>query len=168
MRKADGNRFRGTCEAGDSFTGKECNTKVIGARPSPRRTSRRLRPGSARFPLPRRRRSRHPCCIHAPLATPASPHQSAVAPSEDFRRCAPAAKLAIYKVAFTSAIDERPAIYTGDALAAIDAAVADGVDVINYSVSGSDTVDDPVDMAFLSAASAGILWPPQQAMEGPK
>jgi hypothetical protein len=26
MRKADGNRFKGICEAGDSFTGNECNT----------------------------------------------------------------------------------------------------------------------------------------------
>src|SRR6185436_4539145 len=70
---------------------------------------------------------------------------------------APAAKLAIYKVAFTSATDPEPAIYTGDALAAIDAAISDGVDVINYSISGSDTLDDPVDRAFLSAASAGIF-----------
>jgi subtilisin family serine protease len=62
---------------------------------------------------------------------------------------APAAKLAIYKVGFTSKTDEGAVIYNGDAVAAIDAAISDGVDVINYSVSSSDAVNDPVDWAFM-------------------
>ena len=62
----------------------------------------------------------------------------------------------------------RSAIYTGDALAAIDAAISDGVDVINYSVSGSDAVDDPVDLAFLSAASAGIFVATSPGMLDPE
>jgi Subtilase family/Fibronectin type-III domain/PA domain len=70
-------------------------------------------------------------------------------------------------VAFTSATDAEPAIYAGDALAAIDAAISDGVDVINYSVSSSDTVDDPVDLAFLSAASAGIFVATAAGNSGP-
>jgi hypothetical protein len=63
---------------------------------------------------------------------------------------APAAKLAIYKVAFTSKTEPEAVVYTGDALAAIDAAITDGVDVINYSVSSSDTLNDPVDSAYMS------------------
>src|SRR4029453_16639630 len=79
----------------------------------------------------------------------------------------PAAKLAIYKIAFTSATDQEPAIYSGDALAAIDAAVSDGVDGINSSVSGSGAVEDPVDRAFLSAASAGIFVATSAGNSGP-
>ena len=41
--------------------------------------------------------------------------------------------------------------YTSDSVAAIDKAVADGVNVINYSISGSQTsVNDPVELAFLA------------------
>ncbi len=43
-------------------------------------------------------------------------------------------------------------------VAAIDQAVADGVDVINYSISGTlDQLPDPVEIAFLFAADAGIF-----------
>ena len=43
-------------------------------------------------------------------------------------------------------------------MAAIDQAVADGVDVINYSISGTSTnFADPVEMSFLFAARAGIF-----------
>jgi subtilisin family serine protease len=43
-------------------------------------------------------------------------------------------------------------------VAAIDQAVADGVDVINFSISGSQTsFRDPVEIAFLFAADAGVF-----------
>jgi hypothetical protein len=45
---------------------------------------------------------------------------------------------------------------TADIVAAIDDAIADGVDVINFSISGSTTSDvDPVEVEFLFAADAG-------------
>ena len=48
--------------------------------------------------------------------------------------------------------------YPSDSVAAIDKAVADGVDVINFSISGSQTsVRDAVETAFLNAALAGVF-----------
>lgn len=42
-------------------------------------------------------------------------------------------------------------------IAAVDQAIDDGVDVLNYSISGSDLPwNDPVDLAFRDAAAAGI------------
>ena len=47
---------------------------------------------------------------------------------------------------------------TADLVAAIDQAVADGVDVINYSISGTSTnFADPVEISYLFAADAGIF-----------
>ena len=47
---------------------------------------------------------------------------------------------------------------TADLVHAIDDAVADGVDVINYSISGSSTyVVSPDEIAFLNAADAGVF-----------
>jgi subtilisin family serine protease len=158
MHKADGHRFVGTCQAGDSFTGNECNTKVIGARFFSS-TYQSQTPSSQRTDfLSPRDGDGHGTHVASTAAGNAGVSASVAGHSfGTISGIAPAAKLAIYKVAFTSATDPEPAIYTGDALAAIDAAISDGVDVINYSISGSDTLDDPVDRAFLSAASAGIF-----------
>ena len=158
MQKADGQEFKGVCEAGDSFTGNECNTKVIGARSFSSTYKSQTPPGQRTDFLSPRDGNGHGTHVASTAAGNAGIAASIGGRSfGTISGVAPAAKLAIYKVAFTSATDEEPAIYTSDALAAIDAAVADGVDVINYSVSGSDTLDDPVDRAFLSAASAGIF-----------
>ena len=45
--------------------------------------------------------------------------------------------------------------------------ITDGVDVINYSVSSSDTLNDPVDLAYMSAASAGIFVATAAGNAGP-
>ena len=55
-----------------------------------------------------------------------------------------------------------------DLLAAIDQAVADGVDVINYSISGTRTnFRDPVEIAFLFAADAGVFVAASAGNSGP-
>jgi len=70
---------------------------------------------------------------------------------------APAARLAVYKACWTAPDPSQDGCTTADTVAAVDRAVGDGVDVLNYSISGSDSIDDSVASAFLGAASAGVF-----------
>ena len=79
---------------------------------------------------------------------------------------APRARIASYKVCWETGAGGTCA--TSDSVAAIDQAVADGVDVINYSISGSRTnFRDPVEIAFLFAADAGIFVAASAGNSGP-
>lgn len=82
---------------------------------------------------------------------------------------APGAKLAAYKVCW----EGKPGVTTGcansDSVAAINDAVLDGVDVINYSIGGSSesSVLDPVEQAFRAAANAGVFVANSAGNSGP-
>ena len=88
---------------------------------------------------------------------------------------APRARIATYKVCFTyvnsAATDgtgSQNTCYTSDSVAAIDKAVADGVHVINFSISGSqNSVNDPVEQAFLRASNAGVFVAASAGNSGP-
>ncbi|MFI6790772.1 S8 family serine peptidase [Nonomuraea sp. NPDC050383] len=81
---------------------------------------------------------------------------------------APRARIAAYKALWSTQDASTANGYTSDLVAAIDQAVADGVDVINYSVSGTSTdFLDPVEMAFLSAAEAGVFVAAAGGNDGP-
>ena len=85
---------------------------------------------------------------------------------------APRARIAVYKVCWEK-VDPSTGIQggscsTADSVAAIDDAIADGVDVLNYSISGSRTnFLDPVEVAFLYAADAGVAVATSAGNEGP-
>jgi subtilisin family serine protease len=57
--------------------------------------------------------------------------------------------------------------FGGDLAAAIDAAVADGVDVINYSIGGGPGLTGPDDIAFLFANAAGVFTATSAGNSGP-
>ncbi|MEO5920724.1 MAG: S8 family serine peptidase [Pseudolysinimonas sp.] len=58
--------------------------------------------------------------------------------------------------------------YTSDLLAAVQQAIVDGVDVINYSISGSGSVySDAVELAFLDAYAAGVTVNASAGNDGP-
>jgi subtilisin family serine protease len=79
---------------------------------------------------------------------------------------APRARIAAYKVCWENGTGG--ACFTSDSVAAIDQAVADGVDVINFSISGSLTnFLDPVEVAFLFAADAGVFVAASAGNSGP-
>ncbi len=83
---------------------------------------------------------------------------------------APRARIAAYKVCWQTGPGGGGggSCFTSDSVAAIDQAVADGVDVINYSVSGSRTsFRDPVEIAFLFAADAGVFVAASAGNSGP-
>ena len=82
---------------------------------------------------------------------------------------APRARLATYKALWTaSTTPTNDGGMTPDILKAIDDAVADGVDVINYSISGTKTnFNDPVEVAFLNATAAGVFVAASAGNSGP-
>ena len=79
---------------------------------------------------------------------------------------APRARISVYKVCWETGAGGS--CFTTDSVAAIDQAVIDGVDVINYSISGSRTnFLDPVEVAFLFAADAGVFVATSAGNSGP-
>lgn len=57
--------------------------------------------------------------------------------------------------------------FSSDLAAAIDQAVADGVDVINYSIGGGASLITADDLAFLFAADAGVFAATSAGNDGP-
>ncbi|NQU29704.1 MAG: S8 family serine peptidase [Anaerolineae bacterium] len=57
--------------------------------------------------------------------------------------------------------------FTSDLVSAIDQAVADGVDVINYSIGGGASLAGGDDIAFLFAANAGVFVATSAGNSGP-
>ena len=81
---------------------------------------------------------------------------------------APRARIAVYKALWSTEDASTASGTTVDLVAAIDQAVADGVDVINYSISGSRTnFLDPAEVAFLFAADAGVFVAASAGNSGP-
>lgn len=81
---------------------------------------------------------------------------------------APRARIAMYKALWSTAAADTASGANSDLVAAIDQAVRDGVDVISYSISGSQTnFLDPVEIAFMYAANAGIFVATSAGNSGP-
>lgn len=85
---------------------------------------------------------------------------------------APGAKVAAYKACYVGpdvTVTDDDICALSDLVAAIDQAVADGVDVINYSIGGgaASTVLAPEDIAFLNAAAAGVFVATSAGNDGP-
>jgi uncharacterized repeat protein (TIGR01451 family) len=74
---------------------------------------------------------------------------------------APHANIIAYKVC-------NPGCPGTASIAAVDLAITDDVDVLNYSISGGDDPwNDPVDLAFLDAFTAGIFVSASAGNDGP-
>jgi len=84
---------------------------------------------------------------------------------------APRAHLAVYKVCFTvmsGASAGGGSCYTSDSAAAIEQAILDGVDVINFSIGGgTNPYSDAVSLAFLDAYAAGVFVACSAGNDGP-
>ncbi|GAB2692477.1 S8 family serine peptidase [Thalassiella azotivora] len=75
---------------------------------------------------------------------------------------APGAWVMVYKVCGVIGC------FGSDSAAAVAQAVLDGVDVINFSISGgTDPYTDPVELAFLDAYAAGVLVSASAGNDGP-
>jgi subtilisin family serine protease len=85
---------------------------------------------------------------------------------------APRARLAAYKVCWSfmdgnSTPQGRISCWSSDSVQAVEQAVIDGVNVLNYSIGGNGSLSDPVDRAFLHAANAGIFVAASAGNAGP-
>ncbi len=174
MNKADGTTFTGLCQTGEQFTTSACSTKVIGARyflegfgADQIGTAE-----TGEFVSPRDGDGHG---SHTASTAGGNADVPTIINGTDFGAIsgvAPAAKIAAYKVCWSG---PDPAISTDDGctdtdiLKAIDQAVADGVDVINYSIGGgpAQTTFSATDAAFLGAAAAGIFVAASAGNDGP-
>jgi hypothetical protein len=83
-------------------------------------------------------------------------------PLHEVSGVAPRAHVAMYKVCGYGGC------YTSDSAAAIDQAIADGVDVLNFSISGGgNPYSDAVSLAFLDAYAAGVFVAVSAGNSGP-
>jgi subtilisin family serine protease len=82
---------------------------------------------------------------------------------------APGAKLAMYKVCWEGRAPVPAGCFSSDSVAAINDAVLDGVDVLNYSIGGTSEsgVLDSVAQAFRGASNAGVFVANSAGNSGP-
>ncbi|GGK91965.1 hypothetical protein Sme01_54370 [Sphaerisporangium melleum] len=170
MRKADGSTFTGTCQTGDQFSADLCNQKLIGARYFSAGWEALVPPDQRADYLSPRDGGGHG--THTASTAAGNADVPAKAGGIDFGRIsgvAPGAKIAVYKALYEGKTANATGGTDQDLVAAIDQAVADGVDVINYSVGSIFESDptEPTQLAFLHAAAAGIFVSTAGGNSGP-
>lgn len=172
--KADGGTFTGACVAGEQFASTECNTKVIGARYYVTGFGLdQIGDASVGEYVSPRDGDGHGS--HTASTAAGNHDVAASVAGTDFgliSGVAPAAKVAAYKVCWSGPDPvgtDDDGCATSDMLAAIDQSVADGVDVLNFSIGGGAATStvSPTDIAFLGAASAGIFVAASAGNSGP-
>lgn len=159
--------WSGSCEAGERFEETACNNKLIGARwfVEGAEASGPLDPGEIRSARDADGHGTHTATTAAGNRVSASIFGTRIGTVQGM---APAARVAAYKACWLRPDAQRASCNTSDLARAIDAAVADGVDIINYSVGSSLLkISAPDDVALLAAAKAGILTVVAAGNEGP-
>jgi hypothetical protein len=173
--------WKGICQVGEGFTVANCNNKRIGAQyfDATYRTQTQFTTHWTEFRSPRDSiggnvgHGGHGTHTSTTAGGNAGPH--ALVSGIDLgpvSGMAPRARLAMYKVCWThnDATDPTGGVnncFSGDSVAAIEKAVVDGVNVINFSISGGASVTDPVEQAFLHASNAGVFVAASAGNSGP-
>ncbi len=159
--------WNGICQAGDRFTEADCNNKLIGARffVDGARESGQIDDGEIFSARDADGHGTHVATTAAGNKVKASIFGTFLG---DVQGIAPRARIAVYKACWLRPGDTTASCNTSDLTNAIDTAVADGVDIINYSVGSSlQTVTAPDDLALMAAAKAGVLAVVAAGNEGP-
>ncbi|GIF70574.1 hypothetical protein Asi02nite_00920 [Asanoa siamensis] len=157
-------KWRGSCDPGTEAP-VSCNNKVIGARWYAARGISRVNPGEFDSPRDFYGHGSHTASTAAGNHDVTATINGAVAGV--ISGMAPAARLSIYKVLYANAAGTQSTGNSDDIVKAIDQAVADGVDVINYSIGDNDDNFSAVELAFLNAANAGIFVAASAGNAGP-
>jgi hypothetical protein len=161
--------WNGKCEPGEAFAASHCNQKLIGARYY---NSGYGGNAATKVQFPYEFLSPRDFDGHGTHTATTAGGNAGVKPSGPasvfgaLSGMAPRARIAAYKVCWGNGIEGG--CFSSDSVAAIDQAVADGVDVINFSISGTSTnFLDPVEIAFLFAADAGVFVAASAGNSGP-
>jgi subtilisin family serine protease len=159
--------WHGTCQGGEEFEDTLCNNKLIGARyfVAGAENSGPIDDGEIQSARDVDGHGTHTATIAAGNRVKASIFDTFVGRVEGV---APRARVAVYKACWLRPGDQRASCNTSDLANAIDAAVADGVDIINYSVGSSmREITAPDDLALLAATKAGVFSVVAAGNEGP-
>ena len=159
--------FSGICQAGEDFPASTCNGKVIGARYFAKGV------GEANVPdyeyLSPRDWGGHG--THTASTMAGNYGVQATGDAASFGKLsgiAPRARLAVYKACYVLPGSPSGSCNSVDTTAAIDQAVEDGVDAINYSISGTTSnFTNSVEVSFLFAAAAGVYVSASAGNSGP-
>ncbi len=163
--------WAGVCQTGEGWTAANCNNKLIGARYFNAGQGGNAgidtnRPWEFNSPRDYNGHGTHTSSTSG--GNYGVPATGAAAAFGRVSGIAPRARVAMYK-ALWSTQDSSTASGNGvDLLAAINTAVSDGVDVINYSISGTrNNFLDGVEVAFLNAANVGVFVSASAGNDGP-
>lgn len=159
--------WNGECESGEQFADTDCNNKLIGARwfidgaletgPIDDNEIRSARDADGH--------GTHTATIAAGNRSSASIFGTLIG---DIEGIAPKARVAAYKACWLRPGDTRASCNTSDLANAIDAAVADGVDIISYSIGSSlRRITAPDDIALMAANKVGVVSVVAAGNEGP-
>lgn len=159
--------WNGVCETGEQFVETDCNNKLIGARwfVDGALDSGPIDDDEIRSARDADGHGTHTATIAAGNRTSASIFGTLIG---DIEGIAPKARVAVYKACWLRPGDTRASCNTTDLVNAIDAAVADGVDIISYSIGSSlKKITAPDDVALMAATKAGVLSVVAAGNEGP-
>jgi subtilisin family serine protease len=163
--------WNGKCTSGEQFNASNCNQKLIGAR-----YYNAAWGGNAAINADRpweftSARDYNGHGTHTSSTAGGNNGVPVTGPAAAFGTVsgmAPRARISMYKALWSVEDASTAQGFTSDLVAAIDQAVADGVDVINYSISGTQTnFLDPVQISFLFAADTGIFVAASAGNSGP-
>jgi subtilisin family serine protease len=159
--------FAGVCQAGDGFEQAYCNNKVVGARfyIDGFLSRHELDPREFRSPRDADGHGTHVATTIAGNSVDAELLGTRIARVAGI---APRARIAVYKACWVKPGEARATCTSSDLARAVDDAVADGVDIINYSVGSLEAATNaPDDLALLNAFDAGVLTIVAAGNDGP-
>ncbi|MEL6301581.1 MAG: S8 family serine peptidase [Pseudomonadota bacterium] len=159
--------WNGICQPGEGWSEEDCNNKLIGARWYvdgfiAGRGS--VVEGEFLSPRDSSGHGSHTASTAGGNVVTAELNGTPVA---DIQGMAPRARIAVYKVCWLSPGATNFSCFFSDSAAATDAAVADGVDVLNFSVGTAASFTDQQDLAFLDATAAGVFVARSAGNSGP-
>ncbi|XP_030523163.1 subtilisin-like protease SBT1.6 [Rhodamnia argentea] len=168
-------RWKGVCEAGVRFSSRNCNRKIVGARffsKGNEASGRSAGPAIGINETVEFRSPRDADGHGTHTASTAAGRYTFQASMAGYafgiaKGVAPKARIASYKVCWKDS-----GCFDSDILAAFDAAVKDGVDVISISIGGGDGVSspyylDPIAIGSYGAVANGVFVSSSAGNDGP-